>query len=245
MQALRLKLHQNTAVYRNPVSGEIVESYPLPPPSTVLGLISSVLKQQELQNGSFNLSIQGDYGALMRDYQWYKKYNEAIGGYQDRRYPLLVHTLFDVNLLIHVYATDANVIDKLEALFQCPPYFLYLGRAEDIIKIEEAKVVEIKKQKMMKSFTLSSNAYIQPKDANAMKVGGIIYHLTSYAKLMPLTIRKQTKLIRDFDWVELHYIEKDSTTNSYIEIGDDSESKIECWSDDESLLWWSLPNPIL
>lgn len=240
MQALRLKLHQHTAVYRNPVSGEIVESYPLPPPSTILGLISSITKQQELQNGSFNLSIQGDYGALMRDYQWYKKYDEATGNYQDRRYPLLVHTLFDVRLLIHVYANSTDMLDKLEKLFQNPPYFLYLGRAEDIIKIEEARLVDIKKQKVTKSLVLPWNAYLQPKDAKTMKVDGITYHLTSYAKFMPLTIRKQIKLIRDFDWVEVRYIEK-----RYIEIEDDDEAGIECWSDGENFVWWSMPNPAL
>jgi len=237
MQALRLKLHQHNAVYRNPSSGEIVESYPLVPPSTLLGLISTILKQQELKNSSFNLSIQGTYGALIRDYQWHKKYDKEIGSYQDHRYPLLIHTLYDVNLLLHIFTHERPMLVRLESLFKNPPYFLYLGRAEDIVKINEVKIVDIKRQKLIQSQRLSYNAYMQPDEAEAMRIGGVRYNLTSFYRFVPWTIRKQTKIIRDFEWTEVSYVEK----GAKIEL--DYDSDIECWSDGENLLWWSLPNP--
>ena len=172
MQALRLDLHQHNAVYRNPSSGEIVESYPLVPPSTILGLISSMLKKQDLESGSFNLGIQGSYVALIRDYQWYKKYDELTVSNKDHRYPLLVHTLYDANLLVHVYVNEYSTLEQLTKLFRNPPYFLYLGRSEDIIKINESKIVDIKKQKIVESYRFPLNAYISAYDADALKISG-------------------------------------------------------------------------
>ena len=237
MQALRLDLHQHNAVYRNPTSGEIVESYPLVPPSTVLGLISSMLKKQELDSGSFNLSIQGSYVALIRDYQWYKKYDEVSGTQSDHNYPLLVHTLYDVNLLVHVYVKECSTLGQLAKLFRNPPYFLYLGRSEDIIKINESKIVNIKQQKILESYRFPLNAYIAAGDAKALKITGVSYHLPSYSKLVYWVIKKQTKVIRDFEWVNLSYVEQ----GAYVEVDDDMNAN--CWSDGDHMLWWSLPNP--
>ncbi|AIC16845.1 type I-B CRISPR-associated protein Cas5b [Nitrososphaera viennensis] len=231
MQALRLRLHQHNAVYRNPISSEIVESYPLVPPSTLLGLMATLLRR-ELEKGSFNLAIQGTYGALMRDYQWYKKYNEQTGGYQSHRYPLLVHTLYDVKLLIHIVARNDSDLRSLLESFRHPPYFLYLGRAEDIIKIEEANIVNIEKRKLDISH-LPYNAYVSAKEADSLKARGVAYKLASYSKLVPLQIKKQTKLIRDFEWEDLRYVER----GAYV-----AESDVACWYDGENWLWWSLPN---
>jgi CRISPR-associated protein Cas5t len=233
MQAIRLELHQHNAVYRNPVSSEIVESYPLVPPSTLLGLISTLLRR-ELKTGSFNLAIQGTYGALMRDYQWHKKYDEQTGGYQSHRYPLLIHTLYDVKLVIHITARDSADLLSLYEQFKNPPYFLYLGRAEDIIKIEKLRIVDVEKRKLGDSMWLPYNAYISASEAAALQINGIAYRLTSYSRLVPLQIKKQTKLIRDFEWADLRYVERG---------GRIEDPDKECWSDGENWLWWSLPNP--
>ena len=237
MQAIKLNLHQHNAVYRNPASGEIVESYPLFPPSTFLGLISSILKKQELTKGSFNLSIQGTYAALIRDYQWYKKYDDRTNAYRAHRYPLLIHTLFDVDLLVHVYSHDSTTLNQLLQLFKNPPYFLYLGRAEDIVKIIKSEIVNIDKITLSETYRFPLNAYVSNKDAQRMNIGGVLYNLPTYSKFVPFTINKQSKLIRDFEWESLVYVEK----GTRIEADEDSELE-ECWSDGENLIWWSLPN---
>jgi CRISPR-associated protein Cas5t len=237
MQAIRLKIHQHNAIYRNPSSSEIVESYPLVPPSTVLGLISSILKEMELEHNSFNISIQGNYGALIRDYQWHKKYDDKTKSYQLHRYPLLVHTLYDLDLLLHIYTIDQSLLIKLKRLFENPPYFLYLGRAEDIIKIEEIKITEIKKEKLIKSRYLRNSAYILKREAENLLIQGVVYRLPSFLRFVPITIKKDTKLIRNFEWTEVVYVEK----GTRIEIEDD-DLDLKFWTDGENLIWWSLPN---
>lgn len=216
-----------------------METYPLVPPSTILGLISTLLKK-ELENNCFNISIQGNYGSLMRDYQWYKKYDEEIEGYKNKPYPLLVHSLFDNKLLLHICVQDQEDTSTLNLLYNMlknPPYFLYLGRAEDIVKINEIKIVDVQKEEVSESQYLQYDAYLSIKDATTLKISGIEYNLTSYSKLLSWTINNQTKIIRDFNWVNVFYIEK----GSMIEI--EQDSNIRCWKDGENFIWWCLPNP--
>jgi len=51
-----------------------IEIYPLPPYSTIIGLIYKAMGRK--WNGEhFQISIQGDYETIFRDYIWFKKYN--------------------------------------------------------------------------------------------------------------------------------------------------------------------------
>ena len=72
MELLKAKLYQETAVYRIPFSLEIVESYPLPTPCTVNGMIHSLLGADSLIPG-LSFSIQGSHNGIMEDYQWYRR----------------------------------------------------------------------------------------------------------------------------------------------------------------------------
>jgi CRISPR/Cas system-associated protein Cas5 (RAMP superfamily) len=93
-----------------PTSSEIIETYPLPPPSTILGLISSMLREQELSEDEFNIAIQGKYEAIFRDYQWYIKYEGKS------RYPIVVNNLFAPDL--HYVNPDLDIYEL---------YYLFLS----------------------------------------------------------------------------------------------------------------------
>ena len=139
MKALKVKLYQETAVYRNPVTMEVIESFPLPPPSTILGLLHNLIEAKETIP-DIDLSIQGNYGSLMRDYQWYKKLER--GKQAVTNYPIVVNALNEVELTIHIKAS-ALVLEKLYYALLAPPYFMHLGRAEDIVKFKEVKFVQL------------------------------------------------------------------------------------------------------
>lgn len=72
MKVLKCCLYQETAVYRNPLTMEIIETFPLPPPSTVIGFLHALMGLNEFSQ-KLDISIQGDYGAIYRDYQLYTK----------------------------------------------------------------------------------------------------------------------------------------------------------------------------
>ena len=79
MKALRLDLFQETACYRKPFAIKISETYPLPPYSTINGLLHRILDAKEYI--PIRISIQGDYESLVNEYQttyFYKKKLEAF-----------------------------------------------------------------------------------------------------------------------------------------------------------------------
>lgn len=238
-EVLKVRLHQHTAVYRNPVTTEIIESYPLPPPSTIIGFVHSLLGIVEQDPNSMNISIQGEYAALFRDYQWYKKYDDSKHkGFEQKPRPILVHTLFDVSLILHFYFPDSyeSMGKKIERLLNVPPYFPYIGRAEDLVKIEDVHWIKCKLESREYGY-LKHSALISQENANSLHLNGVPYKLTGYCRYVPVTAGRETKIIRDFNWINLQYIEK----GSHFEV----DNSFLIWIDEEGdYIWWSMPSPI-
>lgn len=237
MQALRLSLYQQQAVFRNPISSEVVETYPLPPPSTVLGLLSTML-QRTFEPGDINISISGSYDALIRDYQWYKKSSIP------KPYPIMVHILQDVNLLLHITAyQNTELLDKIKQAFTTPQRYLYLGRAEDVLKVENIKLVDIKTKNIEAKESISINKAIYLSGIFMQNISnrGIPYWLGTFLHQNEITVHSgknpETKMIRNFDWVLYNYFENNSTINT--------EETSDFYHDGDDYVWWSLPNPLL
>ncbi len=237
MQALKLCLYQTQAVYRNPISSEVIETYPLPPPSTVLGLISTLIKKP-LNAGNINLSIAGTFDSLVRDYQWYKKHSTT------KPYPILVHMLYGVKMTIHITTyDDSELLSKIKEAFEQPHGFLYLGRGEDLLKVESADLVDVtlKKPSEIDSFELVESTYIAKHDLKEIENRGVPYFLATFLHPDIITVgndsKQVTKLLRNFDWVLYNYFE----INTSIET---NANDIKLYHDGERYLWWSLQNPI-
>ena len=47
MKALRIKAYQETACYKRPFANKVTETYPLPPYSTVKGMLHAVMAAKE------------------------------------------------------------------------------------------------------------------------------------------------------------------------------------------------------
>ncbi len=65
MKAIRLKLYQNLVNYKKPISFQLKETYPLPPPSTVIGMVHNLCGFTEYHE--MDVSIQGKYHAKVND----------------------------------------------------------------------------------------------------------------------------------------------------------------------------------
>ncbi len=235
INALKISLFQTQAVYRNPTSTEVIETYPLPPPSTVLGLISTMIKKQ-LGPGDINIAISGTYDALLRDYQWYKKQSIT------KPYPILVHALHGVNLTLHITTfTNNSLLDAIKNAFTKPSGYLYLGRAEDIIKINHIEQVTISQKNPPKADPLyiTRPTYILLGDACKIKKRAIPYQLATFMQQEIVTVgsgKKQTsKMIRNFDWELYDYFEKGST------VFPNSNELLP--HDGDEFVWWSMQNP--
>lgn len=65
--AVKINLYQNMVNYKTPTSFQLKESYPLPPPSTVIGMVHYICGFKEYQN--MKVSVQGEYFSKINDFQ--------------------------------------------------------------------------------------------------------------------------------------------------------------------------------
>lgn len=170
MRALRLKLYQETACYKKPYAFKVMETYPLPPHATVKGMLHAVLRADELI--PMKISVQGTYEAMAVDYQTHYFFKNgrtaefaltADGLGVPRAYdhittmPLYTHLLYGVELLIHVHADD-DLLKQLEYEIQNRTEHLSLGRWEDLVRVDQCKIVEL--TKCDGEVVLPYNAYV-------------------------------------------------------------------------------------
>ena len=85
MKAIRVKLYQNMVNYRKPTSFQLKETYPMPPPSTVIGMVHNLCEFTEYNE--MDISIQGKYHSKVNDL--YTRYEfKNIAKYEEGRHIL-------------------------------------------------------------------------------------------------------------------------------------------------------------
>ena len=227
MDILKIKLHQEIAVYRNPVTMEIIESYPLPPPSTVLGMLHCMLGEFD-SDRRVDLSIQGSYGALLRDYQHYKKFG------MNRPYPIVVNILHDVRLTLHIKAED-TLLKRIEEAILFPSYYPYLGRAEDLVKFESIDLVKVDEFDEDVE-TLRLPALIPAEWSRSLNLNGVPYRLPTFCSFKTVQIGKEQREVRDFEWKDYYFVEASA---DFSREGPDVKIFVDNQGD---FVWWCLPN---
>ena len=139
MKALKLNIYQQNATYKKPFAFKVAETYPLPPYSTVKGFLHKIMKAKEFI--PMSISVQGSFENicfnLQSMYSYKSKKNKAVTSV-----PSYVHMLYNVYLIIHVFAQQ-NIIDAIiEGIKDSEEYFS-LGRKEDLAVIEDFKQVDL------------------------------------------------------------------------------------------------------
>lgn len=173
MKAIRIKAYQNMPSYRKPTSFILKESYPLPPYSSVIGMVHAACGFKSYVD--MDVSVQGQYysstSELYTKYEFGngKKYEEGrhnvklVGSqaeYGMTRGMGNVEVLVDVELVIHVKPHDATMVEVIAQGLKNPQNYLALGRWEDLLRIDEVKVVEVDKIVLSESVGLPYNTYI-------------------------------------------------------------------------------------
>lgn len=171
MKAIRLKLYQNMVNYKKPTSFQLKETYPLPPYSTIIGMVHNLCQYEEYHE--MDISVQGKHFSKVNDL--YTRYEFKNGmTYDKARHQIKVQDcgisrgistaelLVDVELLIHIIPKDQTLVKKIENAFLYPREYPSLGRREDLVIIEEVKVVDVVEKELMEDKYLDENhlAYI-------------------------------------------------------------------------------------
>ncbi|WP_185510741.1 type I-B CRISPR-associated protein Cas5b [Listeria booriae] len=153
MKAIRIKLWQDLVNYKKPTSFQLKETYPLPPYSTVIGMVHTMCGFTSYH--PMEISIQGKYFSKVNDlYTRYEfkngmKYEKSrhqleVGEYGVGRGIATAELLVDVELLLHIVPEDQSLIEEIALAFEVPQEYPSLGRREDIATIQEVKVVQIR-----------------------------------------------------------------------------------------------------
>ncbi|MFW6030433.1 MAG: type I-B CRISPR-associated protein Cas5b [Halanaerobiales bacterium] len=225
MEAIRLSLYQNLVNYRKPTSFQLKESYPLPPYSTVSGMIHYVCGFKEYK--PMKISIQGKYHSKVNDL--YTRYEFAGARYEKGRHNLRVkeivvdkktgdnkekhygiiqgvstaELLVDVNLLIHIMPEDYSLIAVIKEALTRPNEYISLGRREDIARVDEVKDVFIEKSELRESCPLNNfDAYIPVDlfDIDDFYSNATIYNLNKKYNLVKV---KKDTFIRQWEKVKV------------------------------------------
>jgi len=150
MKGIRVRLRQDLVNYKKPTSFQLKETYPLPPYSTVIGMVHNLCGYTEYQ--PMQVSVQGKYFSRVNDlYTRYefknaRKYEAArhqlqVGEYGISQGVATAELLVDVELLLHIVPEDQDKIEDIYSAFVLPREYPSLGRREDIATIEEVKIV--------------------------------------------------------------------------------------------------------
>lgn len=236
MRAVRLKLYQNLVNYRKPTSFQLKESYPLPPYSTVIGMVHFACgfdSYQEMQ-----VSVQGKYHSKVNDL--WTRYEFSGANYDAGRHTVLldsktdgkaygmirgvstVELLVDVELILHIVPENQTLVEEIVSAFRCPKQYLSLGRHEDIVQIQEVCVVELNELQLEDNFTVQYDAYVPTQmfaeDDDLLTKSSIYILNKSYKKV---DIAKGTQ-IRQWEKIRAYHIArgKDSLYSDSIVISD-------------------------
>lgn len=201
-KAIRIQCFQNLVNYRKPSSLIIKETYPLPPYSTVLGMIHAACGYDTFH--PMKISIQGTNQGTVSEL--YTRYSFSSGAkYEEGRHQLCVHDKEDYgifrgianvelicenHLVIHVIPNEED-FDTVYKSLTNPPRYLSLGRYEDLVDIERVDIVNIH---MDEQVDVKRDIFI-PVDSD-VEVGNCratIYNLTKEYEITKQGLRRWKK----------------------------------------------------
>lgn len=232
MQAVRVKLYQNLCNYKKPTSFQLKESYPLPPYSTVIGMVHFACGYKEYV--PMEVSIQGKNFSKVNDL--YTRYEFSGVNYEEARHNVKIKSenktygamrgistselLVDVELILHIKPENQEKIQEIYEAILKPNEYLSLGRREDLVRIDEVKIVDIIEEDVFDFVQDSSPSIKNEYDvyvpiSNTNQINSTIYNLNKVYKVQ--TVKKGTD-IRTWEKVKvLHSTLMKDKVSKYLE----------------------------
>jgi len=187
-KTLYIELFQPFAQYRNPFTFYYAQSYPLPPKSTIVGMLQNAVddwygNRYGLKKWWDNLkiSVHGGFESAFWNYQQLVKGNIQISeienrillvnqglplyndGIKSQRTPVYQQELFNGHLYIFIRG-DKKILNEVKKALDFSSKILCLGRSEDIIFIKKVKFVEdVERKTVRKSIWLTYPTYIKQR----------------------------------------------------------------------------------
>jgi CRISPR-associated protein Cas5t len=239
MKAIRVKLYQNLVNYRKPTSFQLKETYPLPPYSTVIGMVHAACGFTQYH--PMKVSVQGRYYSKVNDL--WTRYEFSGATYEEGRHTVkffsqldnkaygairgisTIELLVDVVLLLYIVPEDDSLVEMIEQSLKNPPEYISLGRREDIAAIEEVKVVELQEKVLEEERYFPYDSYV-PLDMfvdEEIYTNATIYRLNKvYEKI---EIKKGVQ-IRQWEKVKAYHVSQGTQIDDGTEVLIDEDGYI-------------------
>lgn len=189
MKAIRIKAKQSMVNYKRPMSYVSGETYPLPPYSTVIGMVHAACGFTSYH--PMKVSVQGNPRSVISDLQ--TKYFGGSMPYHANRHnlfvtyegkkigytsgPANVELITDIDLILHIVPDNEEEISLIASSLKKPKNYLALGRHEDLLNILDVSIVEYHQKD---SVQLPNDMYIHPDGQD-----GTIYKLRKVYTIHP------------------------------------------------------------
>ncbi len=191
-RTLFIELFQPFAQYRNSFTFYYAQTYPLPPKSTIIGMLQNATgKYYDEDFWNLKVSVHGGFESVFWNYQNLIKgdtslamyrgkivlWNQGLplysGGLKSQRTPVYQQELFNGHLSIFIRG-DTELIELIKSSLEKPKKVLYLGRSEDVVftkNIIDINAYDIERsvKTVKKNIWLSYPTYIKLRDKDSGK----------------------------------------------------------------------------
>jgi len=227
MKAIKVRLWQDMVNYKKPTSFQLKETYPLPPYSTIIGMVHSLCGYEEYK--PMKVSVQGKFFSKVNDlYTRYEfknamKYEAArhqiqVGEYGVCQGVATAELLVDVELLLHIAPEDQSLVGEIYDFFIRPREYPSLGRREDIVTMQEVKLVTLTKTELVRQIKAPDGYYTYipyemvrnervnlTNNVTGVTYTGTRYKLTKNYELVNYGSKKDPKFFRRWNKVDVVY----------------------------------------
>ena len=203
MKAIRIKFFQGTASFKEPLwNGTLLPTRPLPPYSTVIGMIHTLCQWEELHRIKLSLTCTNEHlgspqSTFNKGYiggvtfgtindeakaRWSTIVEGAFDdyiGFTSRLY--ITELLVDRCYTLHICVEDENEFNQIFKAFNYPPVYPSLGRWEDSIRIDDVKIVEVKEE--LTHGKLNCYTWLPVKDNSVERIGSV-WKIPTYYKIV-------------------------------------------------------------
>ena len=152
IRATRVTLTGITNGFRTPLSQTVQDTLPLPPPTTLIGLLGAAagISRYEISTlyQKFKVGVIGTHSATYQDLTKIVKY-AGEGKIKNPENPsslLFRENLFNTFFRIWYIPNDDKSQTWVSEAFANPRYALSLGRDDEIVRIDEVTDVELKEE---------------------------------------------------------------------------------------------------
>ncbi len=182
-KTIYIEMFQPFAQYRNPFTFYYAQTYPLPPKSTIIGMLQNATNRYYAEEfWEVKISIHGGFESYFWNYQqlikgdvelrtkgdkpelWNQKRPLYGSGLKSQRTPVYQQELFNGRLYLFIRGKE-KILEEIKDALERPKKVLSLGRSEDIIFIRDVREIEgFEKKEAKKNIWMTYPTYILRKN---------------------------------------------------------------------------------